>query len=159
MNSISNAETMQADTLENKFLTFNIGKENYGIEIRHVLQIIGMQQITRMPEMPPDMQGFITLRGNVIPVTSLRRRFGYDDLGEYSERTCIIVVQLEEDEKDARNAGLIVDMINETLTIDPHSIAEPPVINKSNFDQYVTGIARLEGMQNALLLDVQKLMS
>lgn len=138
-----------ADELKNMYLNVNIGGEIYGIEIRHVLQIIGMQQINEMPEMPMYMRGFITLRNEVIPVVSMRMRFGMPE-EEYNDRTCIVVTQV-----GSRQIGLIVDGIRETLTIDPSNISPQPTTGADN--PYISGIAQLGNNQTSVLIDIRKL--
>lgn len=139
------------DSMENQYLTFNVGDEKYGIEIRYVIQLLGMREITTMPDMPPGMQGFINLRGNVIPVVSMRLRFGKEEIA-YTQRTCIIVVRVEE-----REIGLIVDMINETRTIDLDSISPPPRMGKSSDSFYISGIALPADGKATMLIDISAL--
>jgi len=141
----------EADHMEDMYLNFSVGNEIYGIEIRFVLQIIGMQDITEMPEMQPYMKGFINLRGNVIPVFSMRQRFGKLE-EEYSDRTCIIVVRVGEKE-----IGLIVDAIQETLTIEPENISPQPNLGLGGENPYVKGIAKLSNNRTAVLLHASKL--
>ena len=135
------------DEMENMYLNFRVDSEVYGIEIRHVLQIIGMQEINEMPESSPDMKGFINLRGNIIPVYSMRLRFGKIE-DEYTDRNCIIVVMVDEKE-----IGLIVDAIEETITIEPDSISPPPTVGTSVDNPYAKGIAQLPEGRIAILLD------
>lgn len=150
---LTKAGSVTNDEMANMYLNFNVGNEVYGIEIRHVIQIIGMQEITEMPEMPPEMKGFIRLRGKVIPVISMRVILGKME-EEYSDRTCIIVVQMGEKE-----SGLIVDGIRETLTIDPESISPTPGRREGMDSSYIMGVARLPNEQVAILLHVNKLFS
>lgn len=142
---------VETDEMENMYLNFIVGNEAYGVEIRHVIQIIGMQEITEMPEMPPGMKGFINLRGSVIPVVSMRLRFGKTE-SEYTDRTCIIVTQIGDKE-----VGLIVDAIQETLTIDPNSISPPPSTGEYTEAPYIMGVAKLQNGSTAVLIHVQKL--
>ncbi|MHC4886759.1 MAG: chemotaxis protein CheW [Planctomycetota bacterium] len=99
------------DTQENRFLTFRLGDEDYGIEIRHVIEIVGIQKITDVPDMPDFVKGVINLRGQVIPVMDVRLRFHMDPR-DYDERTCVIVVQLE-----TATVGLVVDTVQEVREI------------------------------------------
>ena len=143
--------TSVTDEMENMYLTFTVGNEVYGIEIRHVIQIVGMQEINEMPEMSACMKGFINLRGSVIPVVSMRLRFGNIE-DEYTDRTCIIVVVVGEKE-----IGLIVDAIQETITIEPESISSPPDTGEGKSIPYIRGIAQLQNNGVSVLIDVQKL--
>ena len=137
--------------IENMYLNFTIGEQIYGIEVRNVLQIIGMQPISTMPDMEPDMKGYINLRGNIIPVISLRLHFGQME-EEYTDRTCIVVVKINE-----REIGLVVDSIQETITITPEDISPPPGTGDHADNSYVRGIARLSSGRTAVLLQAQKL--
>jgi purine-binding chemotaxis protein CheW len=138
------------DEMENMYLNVYIGQEVYGIEIRYVLQILGLPEINAMPEMPLYMKGFINLRGNVIPVVSMRERFGQFEEA-YTERTCVVIVQV-----GSREIGLIVDAIKETITIEPEKISPQPTTTSVG-NAYILGIAQLGGSDVSRLIDVQKL--
>jgi purine-binding chemotaxis protein CheW len=140
------------DEIKDMFLNFTVGEEVYGVEIRYVLQIVGMQKITEMPEMPPGMKGFINLRGSVIPVCSMYSRFGKEE-PEYTERTCIIVIQIDE-----KLTGLIVDAIQETVTIESDSVSPPPSLGPAEGSPYVKGIARFSEGKIVILLDTLRLL-
>lgn len=147
---LSKPETV-TDEMENMYLNFYVGEGVYGVEIRYVLQIIGLPEINAMPEMPMYMKGFINLRGNVIPVVSMRERFGqYDE--PYNERTCVVIVQVGE-----REIGLIVDAIKETITIEPDKISPQPSTVQGEDNSYIIGIAKLDAGSVSILIDVQKL--
>ncbi|MCB0280742.1 MAG: purine-binding chemotaxis protein CheW [Calditrichaeota bacterium] len=137
--------------MDNKFLTFNIGKEQYGIEIKYVTQILGMQSITSLPEMPSFIQGVINLRGKVIPVINVRVRFGFESL-EFTDRTCIIVVDM-----DRILVGLIVDQMQEVLTIPNEKIEATPTLNKSVESRYIAGLGK-SAESVIILLNTQKLL-
>ena len=147
-----NAATM-TDEMENMYLNFSVGTEVYGVEIRHVLQIIGMQEITEIPEAQMYMKGIINLRGVITPVFSMRQRFGKME-EDYTERTCIIVVTVGE-----KQIGLIVDAIQETTTIDPEYISPQPSAGTGSENPYIKGIARLPGDRIVVLVHAQKLFS
>lgn len=152
MNTALSAEAVEAsDEMKNMYLNVYIGEEVYGIEIRNVLQIIGLLEINAMPEMPAYMKGFINLRGNVIPVVSMRERFGKFE-EPYTERTCVVIVQVGD-----REIGLIVDAIKETVTIEPEKISPQPTTTAGSGNAYIIGIAQLGGNQVSVLIDVQKL--
>lgn len=147
---MENEQSAVVDEMENMYLNFYVGQNVYGVEIRYVIQIIGMQEINAMPEMPMYMKGFINLRGNVIPVVSMRERFGQFD-EEYNERTCIVIVQVGD-----REIGLIVDAIKETITIEPSKISPQPSTTGSD-NLYVIGVAQLGAGNVSILIDTQKL--
>lgn len=146
---IQNGEMI--DEMENMYLNFYVGKGVYGVEIRYVLQIVGLQEINAMPEMPMYMKGFINMRGNVIPVVSMKERFGQGE-DEYNERTCIVIVQVGN-----REIGLIVDAIKETITIEPDKISPQPSTTQGVDNAYIVGIAQLGAGNVSILIDVQKL--
>lgn len=150
-NNVLDNEVTSSDEMEDMYLNVYIGPGVYGIEIRYVLQIIGLPEINEMPEMPAYMKGFINLRGNVIPVVSMRERFGQFE-EPYTERTCVVIVQVGD-----REIGLIVDGIKETVTIEPEKISPQPSTTSSSSNAYIGGIAQLDNNQVSILIDVQKL--
>ena len=102
-----------------KFLTFHLADEEYGIEILKVREINGIVEITALPQMPHYMKGVINLRGKVIPVIDLRRKFGLEEIA-HTEQTCIIVVNV------GREIGIIVDTVSEVLDITADNVEPPP---------------------------------
>lgn len=139
------------DTQQGRFLTFPLDEEIYGIEIRYVTEIIGIQSITKVPEVPSYVKGIINLRGKIIPVIDVRLKFGKGAI-DYNDRTCIVVIDIHE-----VAVGLIVDNVDEVLTIDDEDIAPPP-INKTGFEnRYIKGIGKA-GERVQLLLDCQRLL-
>lgn len=142
----------QEDTQKGKFLTFSIGKEVYGIEIKFVTEIIGVQPITEVPEVPKYVRGIINLRGKIIPVIDVRLKFK-KDFREYNDRTCIVVI-------DILNicVGLIVDNVAEVLTISEDAIVPPPDAKTGFSNRYIKGIGKV-GNEVKLLLDCEKILS
>lgn len=142
----------EEDTQKGRYLIFSIDKESYGVEIKYVTEIIGIQSITKVPDMPDYIKGIINLRGKIIPVIDVRLRFN-KEFREYNDRTCIIVV-------DIRNmsVGLIVDSVSEVVSINEEDIAELPHINKEYQNHFVKNIGKV-GNEVRLLLDCQKLLS
>ncbi len=139
-----------------QYLTFILGDEYYGIDISSVMEIIGMQKITRMPDQPDYVNGVINLRGRIIPTIDVRMRFGKEKV-DYDERTCIIVVDVQE-----TMVGLIVDRVDEVTSVADDKIAEPPRLNKDFKSGYVKGIAKLETkiimlLESGLLLSSMEL--
>jgi len=139
----------QEDAQHGRFLTFAIGKEVFGIEIRYVTEIIGMQPITMLPEVPDYIRGIINLRGKIIPVVDVRSKFKKEPV-EYDDRTCIIVVDI----KDIC-AGLIVDHVAEVITIDDENITPPPDNRTGIQNKFISGIGKVEN-DVKLLLDCEK---
>lgn len=141
----------QEDTLRGKYLIFSMGKELYGMEIRYITEIIGLQPITDVPEMPPYIKGITNLRGKIIPVMDARLRFKKEER-KYDDRTCIIVLDTQ-----ALSVGLIVDSVAEVLTLEEEDIAPPPEISKEG-RRYIKGVGK-SGGEVKLLLDCQKLLT
>ncbi len=139
------------DTQKDKFLTFLLGKEFYGMEIRHVTEIIGIQPITEVPELPKYIRGIINLRGKIIPVIDVRLRFK-KSFKEYNDRTCVIVIDIAE-----LSAGLIVDSVSEVIKIPEWDIVLPPDIKKTG-NSFIKGIGKVDN-DIKMLLDCEKLLN
>lgn len=140
------------DTLKGRYLTFMIDKEMFGIEIRFVTEIIGLQAITEMPEMPEYIKGIINLRGRIVPLMDVRLRFGKSPK-DYDDRTCVIVIDF-----NGVSIGFIVDSVSEVLTISDADISERPVLGGGDSRGYVKNIGKVTG-HVVLLLDCGKLLS
>lgn len=141
-------------TQQNKYVTFKTGKEYFGLKIEYVNEIVVYQEITQVPETPEYIKGLINLRGKIIPVIDVRTRFKMEPL-EYNDRTCIIVVKLQE-----MVIGLIVEQIAEVVEILPENVLDPPVLGKEEKvveNRYVYGIGTV-GDSVKLLLDPEKLL-
>ena len=137
--------------LNGKFLTFLIDKETYGIEIRHVMEIIKIQTITRLPETPDYMKGIIILREGIIPVMDVTLRFK-KPCKDYNDRTSIIVINFGE-----ILVGLIVDTVSEVLTISSADVVVTPEINVKDSSGYIKSIGKVAD-QIILLIDCEKLL-
>lgn len=143
----------EEDTQKGKFLTFLLGNEFYGIEIMYVTEIIGIQAITEVPELPDYIRGIINLRGKIIPVMDVRLRFKKEPK-EYNDRTCIIVVDIQD-----TSIGLIVDSVSEVLSIQDGDIVPPPDLSMSKgANRYIKGIGKV-GNDVKLILDCNKLLN
>lgn len=143
---------LQEDTQHGRFLTFNLGEEVFGLEIKYVTEIIGLQPATKIPEVAEYIKGIINLRGKIIPVIDMRLKFGKEPI-EYNDRTCIIVVDTQE-----LVVGLIVDRVSEVLAIDDADVAPPPDIRTGIKNRYIHGIGKVDGGVK-LLLDCKRLLS
>lgn len=148
-----NAELLEQeeDTQHGRYLTFNLGEEVFGLEIRYVTEIIGMQPITKIPEVASYIKGIINLRGKIIPVIDMRLKFGKEP-AEYDDRTCIVVVDTQE-----LIVGLIVDKVSEVMTIDDSDIVPPPDHRTGIRSRYIQGIGKVDGNVK-LLLDCNMLL-
>ena len=141
---------------EGKYLTFTMAGEEYGIGILKIKEIIGMMPITSVPQTPEFVKGVINLRGKVIPVVDLRLRFGMEEI-EYTERTCIIVVEIE-GPTGMVMIGIVVDAVSEVLNIKGEEIEDTPTFGtKLNID-YILGMAKMEGGVK-ILLDIDKVLN
>lgn len=141
----------EEDTQSGKYLTFSVGKENYGIGIRYVTEIIGIQEITELPRLPEYIKGIINLRGKIIPVLDMRVRFGKDATA-YTDRTCIIIIDIRD-----IPIGLIVDSVSDVLFIPEKDIVDPPNVQIGFRNKYVMGIGKVDDNVK-LLLDCEKLL-
>jgi len=149
---------MQADLtdLAGKYLTFNLGEEGYGLEILKVQEIIGMQEITKIPRTPTYVRGVINLRGKVIPVIDLRLKFGMPEQ-ELTRKTCIIMVQVHRNEMDLI-IGLVVDEVSEVLNISGDQIEPAPSLGTQAETHFILGMAKTESAVK-ILLGIDKVLS
>ncbi len=138
------------DTQAGKYLTFLIGAESFGLSIKDVTEIIGLEAITPIPDVPKYIKGLINLRGKVIPIMDVRLRFGME-ARDYDARTCIVVVDVDE-----ARTGLVVDTVSEVADIDDSDIEPAPAIGGDG-PGFMAGIGKVEdGVR--LLLDARKLL-
>jgi len=140
---------------EGKYLTFSLAGEEYGIGILKVREIIGMMSITPVPQTPEFVKGVINLRGKVIPVIDLRLRFGLDATA-YTERTCIIVVEIH-GESGSIPMGIVVDAVSEVLNIRSADIENTPSFGVKLNTDFILGMAKTEGGVK-ILLDIDKVL-
>lgn len=148
--TMNNAEIIE-DAQKGRFLTFLVGNEAYGIEIKYVTEIIGIQSVTEMPEMPIYVKGIINLRGRIIPLIDVRLRFGKAPK-EYDDRTCVVVVGI-----NGFSYGLIVDSVTEVLTISDEEISPLPDMHSSG-DKFVKLIGKTP-VGIILVVDCEKLLT
>ncbi len=141
---------------EGKYLTFSMANEEYGIGILKIKEIIGMMPVTTVPQTPEYVKGVINLRGKVIPVMDLRLRFGMEAM-DYTERTCIIVVEIE-DQAGTVMIGIVVDSVSEVLNIKGKEIEDTPTFGAKLNTDYILGMAKMEGGVK-ILLDIDKVFS
>lgn len=142
--------------LAGKYLTFLSAREEYGLEILKVQEIIRVQAITRVPRTPHYVRGVINLRGKVIPVIDLRLKFGQDQ-AEDTEKTCIIVVQIRQGDQLVV-MGIIIDEVKEVLDIPADSIEEAPDFGASIDTEFIMGMGKI-GQSVKILLDIDKVLN
>jgi purine-binding chemotaxis protein CheW len=140
------------DTQKDRYLTFRIGGEEYGIEIRYITEIIGVQKITEVPDTADYLKGVINLRGKIIPVVDVRLRFGMEEK-PHNDRTCIIVVDVL-----GSAVGLIVDEVVEVVGIPEENVSEPPKTSKGAHGRYIQGIGKI-GESVKILLHAERLLA
>lgn len=134
-----------------KYLTFALGKEEYGLEILKVMEIIGIMDITSVPQVPEYVKGIINLRGKVIPVISLRKKFGMAEI-EYTPETCIIVIRLND-----VLIGIVIDKVQEVLDIAQENIEPAPSSGITGKIDYILGIGKV-GDTVKILLNIDKIL-
>lgn len=139
-----------------KYLTFKLGGEEYGLEILKVREIIGLMNITSVPQTPEYVRGVINLRGKVIPVVDLRVKFGMERIDE-SEQTCIIVVEVMQG-KEAMPMGVLVDAVSEVLDIGEEQVEPTPSFGGSVQQEFILGMAKIDE-QVKILLNIQHVMT
>lgn len=141
---------------EGKYLTFTLANEEYGIGILKIKEIIGMQPITSVPQTPAYVKGVINLRGKVIPVVDLRRRFDME-AADYTERTCIIVVEIA-GQSATIMIGIVVDSVSEVLNMKAAQIEDTPTFGMTLDTDYIQGMAKIEGGVK-ILLDIDRVLA
>ncbi len=141
---------------DGKYLTFSLAEEEYGIGILKIKEIIGMMPVTSVPKTPEFVKGVINLRGKVIPVLDLRLRFGIDEI-DYTERTCIIVVEVE-GQVGRVEIGIVVDSVSEVLNIKGSDIEDTPAFGTKLDTSFILGMAKMEGGIK-ILLDIDRVLA
>jgi purine-binding chemotaxis protein CheW len=150
------AAAVQADPRAGKYLTFQLANEEFGIRVLKVREIMGIQEITAVPQTPSHIKGVINLRGKVVPVIDLRLKFGILS-AEYTQRTCIIVTQVQ-GEAGLVLMGIIVDGVSEVLNLTAAEIEDTPDFGEEVTGQYLLGMAKVKGKVK-ILLDIDKVLS
>jgi purine-binding chemotaxis protein CheW len=139
-----------------KYLTVVLDNEAYGIAVLKVREIIRMQKITPVPQMPAFVKGVINLRGRVIPIVDLRVKFGLKS--EFTERTCIVVVQVKLPSEQVVQMGLIVDSVEEVVNLPAEEIEPTPEFGAKIDTTYLLGMAKVKG-QVKTLLDIDRVVA
>jgi len=149
-------EQSVGEKLAGKYLTFKLAQEEYGLEILKVQEIIQMQAVTRVPRTPDYVRGVINLRGKVIPVVDLRKKFFLDTCTD-TEKTCIIVVQLSSNDSVVV-MGIIIDEVKEVLDIKASDIEDTPSFGSNINTDFILGMGKVNGSVK-ILLDIDKILS
>jgi len=148
---------MASSSREGKYLTFELDGEEYGLEILKVKEIIGIMNITSVPQTPGYVKGVINLRGKVIPVIDLRLKFAMEPL-EYSDRTCIIIVDITGTSGKKVMVGIVVDSVSEVLNIKDDEIEDTPNFGTRLSTEYIMGMAKVKGGVK-ILLDIDQVLN
>ena len=138
--------------MEKQLVIFELGNENFGIDIAAVEGIVKLQEITRIPQAPAYMEGITNHRGSVLPVIDLHKRFGIGEL-EHSSDTRIVVANVGE-----LKVGMIVSAVSEVLTIDDSVIEPPPPMTSNVNSEFIVGVAKID-KRLVILLDLAKVLS
>ena len=134
---MNNNEEILDSKIDDLYMVFVINNQKYALSSKYITEIIEILPITKVPFLPEYMKGIINLRSTIIPVMDARMRFGMEPI-EYSERTCIIII-----ENEANKIGLIVDAVNEVLTIPPKQIMESTKEKNDLKESFVNGISQI----------------
>ena len=146
------AEKNATSVHKGKYLTFVLGAEEYGIEILKVREIIGLMDITSVPQTPDYMKGVINLRGKVIPVIDLRLKFSMTEQ-VHTQETCTIVVEVNDS-----LIGIIVDTVSEVVDVGDGEVEETPQLGRGIDTDFITGLGKVKG-KIIILLDIEKVLS
>ena len=135
---ISSKANNADNALKNQYLTFWADGQLFGVSIVNVMQIIRTQKIVEIPDYTPYAKGIINLRGSIVPILDIRMRLGKPQV-EYSERTCIVIIEVRE-----KLYGIAVDLVNEVMEILPENISPPPQMDGESVSEYLSGITKLD---------------
>ncbi len=147
-------EDIYTEIKGDKFLSFSLGSENYGIDIHRVIEIHRVKTITPVPGSPFYIKGVINLRGKVIPVVDLRLKLEMDEI-PYNEKTCIIIIHTNEDSL----IGLVVDTVLEVAPLKPSELLARPDFANSVKNEYIMAFGKLPDNSMLILLDINKILS
>ena len=148
----SGSSALIAKAAGGEFLTFTLGREEYGIEILKVQEIRGYETVTRIANAPDYIKGVINLRGIIVPIVDMRIKF---NLGtpEYTQFTVVIILNIA-----GRVVGMVVDSVSDVLTLRAEEVRPAPEFGASLDTQYIIGLGTLENRM-LILMDIEKLMS
>lgn len=143
--------------LAGKYLTFRLGRESYGISVLRIREIIRNVEVTPVPQMPDYVKGVINLRGKIIPIVDLRKKFDLSNIQD-TDQTCIVVVQVRQASGVNALMGLLVDAVEEVVNFAGADIEETPNFGGSLDTEYILGMAKIRGSVKTLL-DIDKVVA
>lgn len=156
------AETKQSETLEKKpqtasaqFLSFTLGKEEYGVDILRVQEIRSWEPVSRIPNVPSYEKGVVNLRGSIVPIIDLRERFGLGH-SQYTPLTVVVVLQVHIHGK-TRIMGVVVDAVSDVVDVDKKNIQSAPNFGSKVSTEFINGLISVN-QRMVMLLDVDKLL-
>ncbi len=138
--------------MEKQYVIFKLNREEYGVEISHVQEITEIKSITTVPNTPVFVEGIINLRGKIVPIVSIKKRFDLPQQAEMGEQR-IIIINLKD-----KQVGFIVDDASQVLTLDENQIEKPPELVAGIDRDYIIGIGKVED-KIIVLLDLEKILS
>lgn len=148
--------TNQAGADIQQYLTFEIGEEQYGINILKVREILRFEPLTYVPQTPAFIKGVINLRGYVVPVVDLAVKFGFTSR-PVTKLSCIVIVEVNQ-EGEKTTLGVVCDSVNQVIDLQPTDIAPPPSFGTKAHINFLTGMGKID-KKFALLLDTEKVLS
>jgi purine-binding chemotaxis protein CheW len=154
MTETRETETKDGNGIGNKYMTFRLASEEYGLEILKVRELIGLMEITRIPRAPEHVRGVINLRGKVIPVADLRLKFGMS-AADPTNQTVIIVVQLSQ-QNGSLTMGILVDEVLEVRSIAASEVEAPPAVHGHGGSSFIMGVGKTE-KRVIFLLDIDRI--
>lgn len=144
---------MEALQLTDQYLTFRLDKDRFAVDVSRAREVLDYSEVTRVPQTPDYMLGVINLRGSVVPVINLRRKFGMPDVAQTVD-TCIIVIEIALGE-DKVVIGVVADAVQEVLDLDPAQIEPPPRLGSRLRTEFIQGMGNIDG-QFVILLDIDR---
>lgn len=157
MSTVQESTQVSSDNLAGKYLTFGLKGESYGIVVLKIREIIRLQPITPVPQMPAHIKGVLNLRGKIVPVIDLRMRFGLSDITD-NDQTCIIVVKTELANGTSFQMGLIVDAVEEVVNISAEEIEPSPDFGTALDTSFILGLAKIKDKVKTLL-DIDRVLA
>ena len=153
---IDAADEADDTPIEDTYLIFRVGAEEYAVPVTSVTEIVRLQKSFAVPDVPNCVRGVINLRGKIVPVVDLRERFSLG-AAEDTERICIVVVQVEEPDGASRLTGMIVDVVEEVSQFQSDDLEPPPDFGDAVDARFIVGMAKTRG-QVKTLLDIDRLL-
>ena len=153
---MSEEQVLESQIRAGKYLTFKLGNEEYGIVIMKVKTIIGLMEITRVPRTPHFVRGVINLRGQIIPIVDMRKKFAMEEIEDTRETTIIVVEVNKED--SIQEIGIVVDSVSEVMDIEEENVDDTPEFGSEFDTEFIMGMAKAKGRVISLL-SIEKILS